>query len=161
MTGSGGSTYFCHHCRVWHLLEDTCSSAPGLHPPSSEDTLLDYTKRQMGKVVDGSGSRHNENKRRMDLLCPLALEALADVLTYGASKYETRNWERGNDWGVPIASLLRHLTALMAGEDDDPESGLPHTSHILFNAMQLHRNFEIYPEGDDRSEALKERLGRQ
>lgn len=107
-------------------------------------------------AVDGSGSRDNEGKRRMDLLCPLALEALADVLTYGAEKYDSRNWEKGNNWGVPIGSLLRHLTAFMLGEDDDPESGLPHTAHILFNAMQLHRNFKTYPKGDDRSAALKE-----
>jgi hypothetical protein len=32
-------------------------------------------------------------------------------------------------------SMQRHLIAFLRGEDIDPESGLPHTGHILCNAM--------------------------
>lgn len=76
-------------------------------------------------------------KPRMDLIPPEALFALADVLTHGADKYGERNWERGMDRGRIVAALLRHLTAWMAGEDADPDSGMPHSAHVLTNAAFL------------------------
>lgn len=76
-------------------------------------------------------------KLRMDLIPPEALFALAAVLTHGADKYGERNWERGMDRGRIVAALLRHLTAWMAGEDADPDSGMRHSAHVLTNAAFL------------------------
>jgi len=76
-------------------------------------------------------------KPRMDLIPPEALFAMADVLTHGAERYGDRNWERGMDRGRIVAALLRHLTAWMAGEDTDPDSGMPHSWHVLTNAAFL------------------------
>lgn len=76
-------------------------------------------------------------KPRMDLIPPEALFALADVLTHGADRYGDRNWERGMDRGRIVAALLRHLTAWMAGEDNDRDSGMPHSAHVLTNAAFL------------------------
>lgn len=33
--------------------------------------------------------------------------------------------------------MMRHLLAWWDGEENDPESGLPHTYHILMNAAML------------------------
>jgi len=96
------------------------------------------------------GKRYNVGKRRLDLLHPLAIEGISDVFTYGALKYEDRNWEKGMSWSDVIASLKRHLTAIERGEDYDEESGLLHIDHVQCNAHMLSTYYHIYPQGDDR-----------
>lgn len=65
------------------------------------------------------------------MIPPEALWALGAILTYGATKYEDRNWELGMRWGRIYAAALRHLLAWWAGEDFDKESGLPHLEHAF------------------------------
>ncbi|HUH39360.1 MAG TPA: dATP/dGTP diphosphohydrolase domain-containing protein [Castellaniella sp.] len=48
-----------------------------------------------------------------------------------------RNWERGMDRGRIVAALLRHLSSWMAGENNDRDSGMPHSWHVLTNAAFL------------------------
>lgn len=76
-------------------------------------------------------------KPRMDLIPTEALFAMADVLTHGADKYGERNWERGMGRGRIVAALLRHLSSWMAGENNDRDSGMPHSWHVLTNAAFL------------------------
>lgn len=94
--------------------------------------------------------RHNQGKLPMHLVPADTIEALAAVLQKGMEKYDERNWERGNFYSVPYASLMRHLLAWWQGEDNDPESGLSHTVHILMNAAMLVRYSEQFPNYDDR-----------
>lgn len=96
------------------------------------------------------GLRFNEGKTRYDLLPPHAIEGMANVLTYGANKYEPRNWEKGMSWSNVIASLKRHLAAIEKGEDYDNETGLLHAYHVMCNAAFLSEYYTIYPHGDDR-----------
>ena len=67
---------------------------------------------------------------------PDALNQIAQVLAFGATKYGDRNWERGMNWSRPFAALMRHMWAWWRGEDRDPETGLSHLAHagccILF-----------------------------
>jgi len=83
--------------------------------------------------------KYDAGKPRMDLLlsgCPMALEAVASILTFGAKKYAAHSWqsvERGEE--RYLAALLRHLTAHAKGELNDPESGMPHLAHAACNAM--------------------------
>jgi hypothetical protein len=92
--------------------------------------------------------KFDSEKTRVDLLDPLALEGLAKVLTFGAGKYAPDNWRGGVSYSRLIAALLRHLFAIMRGEDDDPESGLPHIDHLgccwmfLSNHMKEHKNMD-------------------
>lgn len=96
------------------------------------------------------GLRYNEGKLRYDLLHPIAQKGLVSVLTFGASKYEARNWEKGLSWTSTIASMKRHLAAIEAGEDYDPESGLLHIDHVQCNAHFLSAYYKIAPQFDDR-----------
>lgn len=89
----------------------------------------------------------------MDLLDPLALEGLAAVLTFGAKKYAAHNWRKGIANTRLIAAMLRHLFAIMRGEDVDPESGLPHIDHVGCCWMFLSNNMKTRPEMDDRWKA--------
>ena len=43
------------------------------------------------------GMKYDSGKPRYDLLPPELLEEAAKVLTFGAQKYEPRNWEAGMD----------------------------------------------------------------
>ena len=62
------------------------------------------------------------------------------VLEFGANKYDKDNWKKGFDKDKLCESLLRHVFAILDGEMIDDESGLPHTGHILCNAMFLSYN---------------------
>lgn len=97
-----------------------------------------------------AGVKYDGEKPRMDLLDPLALEGLAKVLTFGAQKYAAHNWRKGIANTRLIAAMLRHLFAIMRGEDLDPESGLPHIDHVGCCWMFLSNNMKVRPEMDDR-----------
>jgi hypothetical protein len=96
-------------------------------------------QRELGKVQlkDEPALRFDAGKPRMDLIPPEALIRYGEVLNFGATKYSERNWERGMSKGRMVASLLRHVVAYMRGEENDPESGLPHMAHAMWNAGAL------------------------
>lgn len=81
--------------------------------------------------------KHDAGKVRMDLLDPVAIEQLAQVLTFGAQKYEAHNWRRGISKSRLLGAALRHLFSYMRGEDLDPESGLSHVAHAMCCCMFL------------------------
>ncbi len=99
--------------------------------------------------------RKNEGKLRFDLVPPEVEKALAEVLTYGTTKYADRNWEKGNLYSVPYASLRRHLNSWYAGEDIDPESGLSNLKLLLMNVAMLVFYEEHHPHLDDRPKKKK------
>lgn len=86
----------------------------------------------------------------MALLSAMALAGTAQVLSFGAGKYAAHNWRAGREWSRDISGALRHLLAFMAGEDLDPESGLPHIDHAACCVMFLQDFFRTRPEFDDR-----------
>jgi hypothetical protein len=75
------------------------------------------------------GVKFDLGKPPLSLLPRAALEAEAMVLAYGAKKYGTHNWRLGMDHSRLLDACLRHIVAYAAGEDIDPESGLPHLAH--------------------------------
>jgi hypothetical protein len=80
-------------------------------------------------IAPTEGIKHDSGKARYDLVPPEIEEAIAKVLTFGAEKYGDRNWELGMRWGRPYAALRRHMAAWWGGENNDPETGMPHTWH--------------------------------
>ena len=89
-------------------------------------------------------------RKAIELVGP-AWEECAPVFDYGRRKYSSWNWARGMAWSVPLACAARHLVfGMMAGEDLDPESKLPHRGHFLCNIVMLLTFIRTYPEGDDR-----------
>lgn len=117
-----------------------------------EQLERDYLKWEESEAnASKNGSlRYNKGKPAMHLVPPSAVVAIAEVLEYGASKYSERNWEKGAEYSVPYASLMRHLMSFWDGEDTDPESGLPHTYHVLMNAAMLVHYEQNNPDLDDR-----------
>lgn len=82
-------------------------------------------------------------KTRFDLIPFEAIGEIADVLEYGANKYEAHNWARGAAWSRYFSALCRHIFAWWAGEDKDPETGFSHLAHAgccLLFLMQYERH---------------------
>lgn len=104
----------------------------------------------------GSGTRFNDDKPEYHLIPLFALAGTAQVLMYGKKKYTAWDWAKGMPWSVCFDCALRHLTAWQRGEENDPESGLPHLDHALCNLIMLAAYRDIYPEGDNRPAQLAE-----
>lgn len=110
-------------------------------------------------AVEGETGGHCDgNKARVDLIPPWFIEAMGWVLTYGAVKYAVgENWKGGIRVSRLLASVERHVAAVKAGEDADPESGLPHWAHaavdlMMAEWMRLHKSdlddrATAYPDG--------------
>jgi hypothetical protein len=96
-----------------------------------------------------TGTKHDQGKPQMDLLDADALEGLAKVLTFGATKYAAHNWRKGISNSRLIASLLRHVFAIVRGEYIDNESGLPHIDHAGCCWMFLSNNLKNRPDLND------------
>lgn len=89
------------------------------------------------------GLKYDEGKLRFDLIPPIALRALAQVYTMGAEKYDDNTWQNlENFYPRYLAALHRHLNAHQLGEIKDPESGLYHLDHALWNLVALRWKME-------------------
>jgi len=79
----------------------------------------------------------DNGKPLMELIPPSAIEALGEVLTYGANKYSPNSWQKVEPERY-LGALMRHLTAYMRDPKSvDKESGILHIKHILCNAAFL------------------------
>lgn len=78
---------------------------------------------------------------------------VARVAEYGADKYDRGNYLHGRSWSDTCDSLLRHVLALAEGEDIDPESGVHHAGHIMWNVLFLAYCVRHRPDCDDRVRA--------
>lgn len=96
------------------------------------------------------GKRFDAGKAPLDMIPTYPLFALARVYEYGARKYARDNWRGGTQWCRVFACVLRHGFRWLAGEDTDPESGLPHLAHAAFSIFQLLEYSKTHPEMDDR-----------
>jgi hypothetical protein len=82
------------------------------------------------------GMKFDDDKVRMELLDPYALEQLAAVLTWAAkNKYEANNWRKGLTTSRLIGATLRHIFKYLRGEDNDIDTGLSHIAHAMCNCM--------------------------
>jgi len=81
--------------------------------------------------------KHDQEKIRLELIPPSFLTSTGAVLTYGAIKYDDHNWAKCPKWSRYYGALLRHLIAILMGQENDSESGLPHQWHLNCNAAFL------------------------
>ena len=91
------------------------------------------------------GTKFDQGKNRLDLVPPEFIEGTAEILTFGAEKYDDHNWRGGIKYSRVTGALMRHFMAFMAGEKNDPESGKSHLKHMACNLAFL-MTFEAHPE---------------
>lgn len=132
----------------------TSRSEPGLSPRSERDSAHadnalirhedDHEALTFGPLPGkgrAAGLKFDADKPRMELLIqgmPRALEAVGQVLTFGAQKYAAHSWRHVEDntnryW----AAKSRHELARAKGETHDPETGMLHLAHEATNALFL------------------------
>ncbi len=109
----------------------------------------------MRKTATDTGIKHDQGKLPMSLIPVEAKRGLAAVLAFGATKYTRENWRGGMAWSRLMDSAYRHLDAICAGEDLDPESGLPHVDHLQACAAFLSTYMKLGLGTDDRYKPAK------
>jgi len=81
--------------------------------------------------------KFDSGKLRYSLIPPIAMQGIAEVLTYGAKKYKAKNYLNATEPDRFMDALYRHLEAHRRGELTDPESGYTHLAHALTNISIL------------------------
>lgn len=89
------------------------------------------------KDLAAQALRYNSGKRQWNLVDFKSLEPMVKVLEFGSIKYLPDNWKKGMPREQILNSAMRHLTAMLDGEEIDSESGLPHSAHVACNMMFL------------------------
>jgi len=90
------------------------------------------------KTEPKTGLKFDNGKLQYRLVPPVAVKALASILTFGASKYAPNNWQLlDNPKDRYTDALYRHLEAYRSGESTDPESGMSHLWHAITNIAFL------------------------
>jgi hypothetical protein len=90
-------------------------------------------------VREPEGLKFDSDKTRIELFPGDALFAISDILTFGAKKYDDRNWELGMKWSRLFGGVMRHLWSWFQGKvptktnfvfgDLDAETGRSHLWH--------------------------------
>ena len=70
--------------------------------------------------------KFDSDKLRPDLVPVSSINALAEVLTFGARKYKPNNWRNNKDLSRYQAAMWRHWLKYLEGEVHDQQSGMPH-----------------------------------
>lgn len=103
------------------------------------------------KVDDYDSSeatKYDSGKPPLSLLPREALEGVAEVLAFGAEKYDVHNWRKGMKWSRLLDATLRHIVRFADREDCDEESNLSHLAHAACNLCFL-MHYQINNRGDD------------
>lgn len=151
----GGTYGKCQYCGKPNDINTMGFDCPGPAPVTHT-----ITKDQM--PPQGHAVKYDEDKLPLHLIDPLWLESTAQVLQFGARKYSAWNWAKGTfAYSRLYGALQRHLQAWWAGEDNDPETQLPHLWHANCCMMFLTRYAHDALGSDDRpytqSQALRRR----
>ena len=94
--------------------------------------------------------KKDKNKPPIHLLDRDFLEGTAQVMAFGAEKYRRFGWKDGVAHTRLLDAAMRHIIAIIDGEDIDPESGLPHRHHAGASLNMYCGMTVIHPELDDR-----------
>ena len=88
--------------------------------------------------LEQESEKYDDGKLRYSLIPTSTTKALAEVLTFGANKYQPNGWRLiANAEERYLDAAMRHLEAYRSGEKLDSESGLSHLSHLLTNIAFL------------------------
>lgn len=116
------------------------------------------TEVQQGypEAKNGTAIKSDNGKPPISLIPAEYIEGTAAVFGFGGKKYGNNNFRKGLAHSRCLDAALRHILAILRGEQLDPESGLPHVFHAsaslaMYDYMRLH-----YPELNDIHEQIKE-----
>lgn len=122
-----------------YSISDILDGELELHLQAIKEEEMKEEEREGNKLTGNklTGDRYNGGKLKWGLVDFNSLKPLVQALEYGATKYTPYNWQKGLSYVETLESILRHVHALIQGEDIDPESGVSHIGHVQANAMFL------------------------
>lgn len=89
-------------------------------------------------MVANSAKHFDEGKAGIHYVLAMpGIDQVARVGDFGAKKYGQWNYRNGMPWMKLLGSCARHLTAFIAGQNNDPESGISHLAHLIYDALML------------------------
>ena len=132
---------------TYYVSSPITEPVPGSYPK----WLLIQMLRRLGRFQVRQTLGTEELLGILEDLGPGIWKDCAAVFDYGRRKYSEWNWAKGLSWQSVIGCAARHLVfGMLAGEELDKESRLPHRGHLACNIVML-ITFDItYREGDDR-----------
>ena len=120
------------------MLETIKKALPDYREDMDSDFEMTYYNalRELTRRKDKEKAlRYNHGKLKWSMVHFKSLEPMVKVLMYGADKYARDNWKKGLDRQEILDSMQRHLSALIDGQEIDPESQEQHIGHIMCNCM--------------------------
>lgn len=82
--------------------------------------------------------KFDKDKPQINLVPLKQVEKIAEVLTFGAKKYQPESWKTvHNAEDRYFSAAMRHLIAYQNNESVDKESGLSHLAHAATNLIFL------------------------
>lgn len=109
-------------------------------PSPDKHVVLDSGK-QRRKSSTGCERDNRAGKGRFDLLPIFALERDALLYEKGASKYEARNWELGQDFSWCLDSAIRHILQYLMGyhREDNLAAARFHLASVMHYEEMIER----------------------
>jgi hypothetical protein len=89
------------------------------------------------RVTSDTGGEKGQKQARIGSLDPASLLDVAKVAGFGERKYSRLNYLNGYAWSLSFDAMQRHALAFWSGEDNDPESGLPHMAHAAWHCLAM------------------------
>ena len=96
------------------------------------------TERQVEQYATGAVRDRRDGKGRYDLLSPIAMRRVAQLLERGADHYGDRNWEKGMPLTRFFDSGVRHAYQWLEGERDED-----HLAAAVWNFMCIMHGEEM------------------
>jgi len=116
-------------------MEDFCKEARVKFGNPKDQDNDDNDLKELKKLYSESENpkdRIGLTKVPLRLIPPSSVAHLAVVMNLGAEKYGPYNWRKNRvRLTVYLEAALRHILAVLDGEDLDEESGQPHTAHVM------------------------------
>lgn len=108
--------------------------------------LAEYNEKPTNQSLT-EGVKDDSDKTPVHLVAPEFIFATAEILKFGAKKYEEHNWAKGMRWSRVFSALMRHLWAWWGGKgrtcenflfgECDSETGRSHLWHAACCIMFL------------------------
>jgi len=117
----------CHRSQAFIPVDKGCPvvgcTIAGLHGHTGPVLTADQSMKK------------DAGKPPMELVDAEFVEGVARVLGFGAKKYAAHKWRDGITLGRLLGAVLRHVFAMVRGEDVDAETGEPHAYHAACELM--------------------------
>ena len=89
------------------------------------------------KTKESDFIKYDDGKLKYSLVPPVFIKSVAQVLTFGATKYSPNNWKKCEDTTRYQDAMMRHWEAWRDGETIAPDSGYSHLWHCATNLCFL------------------------